>query len=645
MLDKNVVRFTRNGIQEENLATGETKALTVSDYGKEIKYQNGESVYNGDSRTDTYTRRTQLPNLHLSRDPIIRNAADVQLPASPARFRVKKRTAVPLAADSTSIAATELRMRRRFQRAKEQQRQLEAEQAARLAPSDKPPVRRTSRNLVLSADNRAEKTAAHAGAMLRRTTERTYAYAGAESMPRIGGTAAGAAGAYTGPPAQTLRKGVAAGGGLRKGLAGNLLTLAGGQLRSRHGTGTAQDTNSATEAASTAGQTARRLSHAARLFAARQLSIRRQQARATQADEKGGVEAAKAGTEAVGKIGEISGRAASWIGGMLGAPVVAIILVIVIVFAIMAISFSSCNSNQNSTPLPQAVENYRPTVSFYAAEYGMTDYVDLILAVMAQESGGEGDDPMQAAEGEFNTEYPHKPNGIENAEYSIQCGIQELKKALQLAGCTSPYDLDKIKLALQGYNYGTGWFSYANGSYSEAKALAFSQMMAAKMGWSRYGDPQYVSHVLRYYRFNYSQPTGVFVWPVPGHTTLSSPYGQRNGEFHKGIDISDSSIYGAAIVAVADGTVTRAADGYGTGYLGCTDGGGWGNHAYIDHGNGYLTIYGHMSRCLVKAGDHVVAGQVIGYVGSSGSSTGKHLHFQVNQNGTPVNPMQFFTSQ
>ena len=71
-----------------------------------------------------------------------------------------------------------------------------------------------------------------------------------------------------------------------------------------------------------------------------------------------------------------------------------------------------------------------------------------------QESGGRGLDPMQAAEGSFNTRYPHEPNGIKDPEYSIECGVQELKAALISAEVENPIDMEHIKLALQGDNFG-----------------------------------------------------------------------------------------------------------------------------------------------------------------------------------------------
>lgn len=159
--------------------------------------------------------------------------------------------------------------------------------------------------------------------------------------------------------------------------------------------------------------------------------------------------------------------------------------------------------------LSDEVLSYRPAVERIAAKYGMSEYVELILAVMMQESGGRGLDVMQAAEGSFNTKYPHKPNGITDPEYSIECGIQELKYSLEKAGCTGPTDLDRIKLALQGYNYGSGYIDWAmerDGGYTKENAIAYSDMMCARPSWpyDRYGDKEYVEHVLRYYQITNS---------------------------------------------------------------------------------------------------------------------------------------------
>lgn len=184
---------------------------------------------------------------------------------------------------------------------------------------------------------------------------------------------------------------------------------------------------------------------------------------------------------------------------------VAVVIILIIVLLGCAVSiFGGGSRSSTYTPVSAEVEAYDPMIRKYAQQYGIPEYVELIKAVMMQESGGRGLDPMQAAEGGFNTRYPHVPNGITDPEYSVECGVQELKAALEAAGVENPVDMERIKLALQGYNYGSGYISWAlrnYGGYSVANAVEFSDMQAVRLGWSNYGDKQYVAHVLRYYPY------------------------------------------------------------------------------------------------------------------------------------------------
>lgn len=118
---------------------------------------------------------------------------------------------------------------------------------------------------------------------------------------------------------------------------------------------------------------------------------------------------------------------------------------------------------------------------------------------------------MQASESGYNTRYPNTPGAITNPEYSIDVGIQTLADSLNAAQVENPIDMEHIKLALQGYNFGNGYISWAisnYGGYSYANAVEFSTAQARRLGWDSYGDTQYVNHVLRYYPYGRAFTSG-----------------------------------------------------------------------------------------------------------------------------------------
>lgn len=137
---------------------------------------------------------------------------------------------------------------------------------------------------------------------------------------------------------------------------------------------------------------------------------------------------------------------------------------------------------------------------------------------------------------------------------------------------------------------------------------------------------------------NVSYDGSQFLWPTPGYYYITSGYGYRWGRLHKGVDIAGSNIYGKPILAAADGVVS----------LVDYNDGGYGYYVMINHGNSggnnYVTLYAHMSSQAAYVGQRVSKGDVIGYVGSTGRSTGPHLHFEIRVNGTAQNPMNYFSS-
>ena len=140
-------------------------------------------------------------------------------------------------------------------------------------------------------------------------------------------------------------------------------------------------------------------------------------------------------------------------------------------------------------------------------------------------------------------------------------------------------------------------------------------------------------------------PSG-FVWPCPGYYYLTSEWNEDRGSYNHGA-IADSGIMGADVVAAKEGVVIDSYNGcyhnWGKdGSCGC--GGGYGNYVMIAHDGGKMTVYGHLSTTMVYTGQHVYQGQVIGFVGSTGHSTGAHLHFETRLNGVKYNPMTEYQS-
>ncbi|MBQ8604101.1 MAG: peptidoglycan DD-metalloendopeptidase family protein [Oscillospiraceae bacterium] len=165
----------------------------------------------------------------------------------------------------------------------------------------------------------------------------------------------------------------------------------------------------------------------------------------------------------------------------------------------------------------------------------------------------------------------------------------------------------------------------------ETQAEVYAEYLAAKQAleaeFASSGNTSYVG--------------GEWIWPVPSNNHISSPFGWRTlygkADNHIGIDISTGSgtwIYNKPIVASNSGTVIKAVNGI---Y-------GYGRYIIIDHGGNNFTLYGHCNSLAVNVGDYVTQGQTIAYVGSTGNSTGPHLHFEIRLNGTPVDPAPLVAS-
>ncbi len=200
----------------------------------------------------------------------------------------------------------------------------------------------------------------------------------------------------------------------------------------------------------------------------------------------------------------------------------------------------------------------------------------------------------------------------------------EIKKTLASKQAKLKSQQSEVNGVIANINKNQSKLEKENKEYEKAIDRLENEIQAALGGASSSGsNPVFTS--------------ATFTWPCPGFYNITSYYGSRWGRLHGGIDIASAGIYGKPIVAAAAGTVIAA--GYNSG--------GYGYWVMINHGtNGgkqYATVYGHMCRApSVSNGQKVRAGQTIGYVGSTGNSTGNHLHFEIRVNGSRVNPLNYF---
>lgn len=172
-----------------------------------------------------------------------------------------------------------------------------------------------------------------------------------------------------------------------------------------------------------------------------------------------------------------------------------------------------------------------------------------------------------------------------------------------------------------------------NKIYAQQKAAAEAKRRAeaAKKNGGGSGQTYYTPR---------TNPTSGFAFPVQySGCYMSSGFGYRSASisgnaFHGGIDIAGGSIYGKPVLASRSGTVIVAEHYSNSGY---------GHYVMLDHGDGYQTLYGHCSSVIVNAGQSVKQGQVIAYVGSTGNSTGPHLHFEVRYQGEKLNPLNYIS--
>ena len=272
-----------------------------------------------------------------------------------------------------------------------------------------------------------------------------------------------------------------------------------------------------------------------------------------------------------------------------------------------------------------------PSLTYVAIIFQSADFSDLlskindISAIMTNDK--ELEDKYTAARQEVETvknEYEQTQNEQKQTKVELDAKKADLEAQIAQANQVIASLESNIEAFKQQYEAEETQEAAIRSQIDQQVAALEAQQRAAAEAAKKNGTSYTVTN-----------GTGQFTWPVPASHTISSPFGYRvhpifgTTKFHSGIDISASS--GSTIVAADSGTVLTAT--YSSSY---------GNYVVISHGNGTSTLYAHMSKLGCSAGQSVSKGSTIGYVGSTGWSTGPHCHFEIRINGSLVNPASYF---
>ena len=306
--------------------------------------------------------------------------------------------------------------------------------------------------------------------------------------------------------------------------------------------------------------------------------------------------------------------------------------------------------------LTDQTEQYRTYVETRMDELGFPDYANVVMTLIQMESSGVGTDIMGASHSRYNTLYPADFGGILDPYYSIECGMKDVIDLLSAAGIDSSEDIEGITIVLQTYalkdkesgsrHFEIGYIDYAQeeGGYTPEGVDDYfipddwdeEEDGVFPIWWDR----NYGKECIFFYRA-LIQKGGFFMYPVSiwnlscdyGSRYIKNFYGEYVLDFHTGIDLAAPG--GETIVASNSGRVITAS----------YDPDGYGNYLVIKHGARYTTLYGHCQELLVSVGDDVQQGDAIALVGSTGWSSGNHVHFEIRLDGQHIDPLPMLENQ
>lgn len=272
---------------------------------------------------------------------------------------------------------------------------------------------------------------------------------------------------------------------------------------------------------------------------------------------------------------------------------------------------------------------------------GATDFFDMLMKLELVKRVAKNDDDLITHLLEIKTGYENDKLELENKIADLEFSIDELEaKIADVEALRSDWDaqLEDLNALYKESKSAMKMLKDKEESYEENREELEKEAEKIEE------EIQRIIREASRKEYMGDLPQGTFLWPVPGYYQITSGYGGRWGTTHRGIDISGSGIKGANITAANSGVVITVYNGCSHNYgkkKSCGCGGGFGNYCIIDHGGGYATLYGHATKITAKEGQHVTTGDVIGTIGSTGYSTGYHLHFEVRVDGERKDPEKF----
>lgn len=304
--------------------------------------------------------------------------------------------------------------------------------------------------------------------------------------------------------------------------------------------------------------------------------------------------------------------------GMVSSTVILLVVIIIIIAAVVSKSKKSFNMDTDYTCFSPEVEQYRIMVQNECDTHGISDYVDVVLAIMQCETGGESSDPMNSSDKESNTQYGKNRGDIESVSYSIRCGVIEISNLIGLCGVTDLNDTTDLAIMYEAYELNSGYIQFAidHGGYSPENAQEYIDTDAELIP----RNPNFSINVAMYIALLTNQ-LKKFIYPLAIFTISRDYTDEEKSMVFQGVE-------GQIVMSSSEGEVTAIINN--------------GDYKTLEVVyNEYWLVYHNVSDCSITVGDHLTQGKNLGKLSYSDDNDGYCLEFEMYKDGELVNPNDY----